>query len=213
MYYWTTYHNQRNFTIDFAFDDLREEDLRRLKTYLSFKGLQQLIFDETSYKKYYVKCQNPPVLKYIPFTGLEGMIVYKGEGSVTFVAYNPYGISVNPVEFEEVNTVQLDNAGDIDTYFKVYYPITASITLTLTSGGKTIGVLNIRNLTAQGQDTMICIDMKTHLIEGMNNLYEKTGNLYNRFITSGDFFVVPVGQNRLVSNVNWKKLTMNQLYY
>jgi len=39
MYYWTTYHNQRNFTIDFAFDDLREEDLRRLKTYLSFKGL------------------------------------------------------------------------------------------------------------------------------------------------------------------------------
>ena len=213
MYYWTTYHNQRNFTIDFAFDDLREEDLRRLKQYLSFKGLQQLIFDETPYKKYYVKCQNPPVLKYIPFSGLESMMVYKGEGSVTFVAYNPYGISVNPVEFEGVNTVQLDNAGDIDTYFKVYYPITASITLTLTSGGKTIGVLNVRNLTRQGSDSILCVDMKTHLIEGMNASYEKTGNLYNRFITSGDFFVVPVGQNRLTSNVNWTKLTMNQLYY
>jgi hypothetical protein len=30
-YYWNTSHTQKNFTIDFAFDDLREEDIRRLK--------------------------------------------------------------------------------------------------------------------------------------------------------------------------------------
>ena len=213
MYYWTTYHNQRNFTIDFAFDDLREEDLRRLKQYLSFKGLQQLIFDEAPYKKYYVKCQNPPVLKYIPFGGLEGMMVYKGEGSVTFVAYNPYAVSTESVEFVATKKVQLDNSGDLDTYFKVYFPIVSEIGLNLTSGGKTIGQLTISGLTRQGTDSYICIDMKTHLIEGMNASFEKTGNLYNRFILSGDFFSVPIGQNVLTANTNWTKLTMSQMYY
>ena len=213
MYYWTTYHNQRNFTIDFAFDDLREEDLRRLKQYLSFKGLQQLIFDEATYKKYYVKCQNPPVLKYIPFGGLEGMMVYKGEGSVTFVAYNPYAISTEAVEFVAMNEVQLDNAGDLDTYFKIYFPIVNTITLTLTSKGTTIGQLNIEGIKRQGSDQYICIDMKTHLIEGMTGSFIKTGHLYNNYIKSGDFFPVPIGQNRLIANTNWTKLIMNQMYY
>ena len=43
-YYWNTYYTQHPFIIDFAFDDLRDEDIRRLKQILSFKGVQPLIF-------------------------------------------------------------------------------------------------------------------------------------------------------------------------
>ncbi|MBQ5475403.1 MAG: hypothetical protein IIT65_12100 [Lachnospiraceae bacterium] len=55
-YYFGSDHTQKPFVIDFAFDDLREEDLRRLRQLLSFSGVKELIFDEAPYKKYYVKC-------------------------------------------------------------------------------------------------------------------------------------------------------------
>ena len=38
-YYWDTYYTSKTFNIDFAFDDLRDEDLRRLRQLFSFKGI------------------------------------------------------------------------------------------------------------------------------------------------------------------------------
>ena len=59
-YYWDTYYTQKPITIDFAFDDLRDEDLRKLRQMFSFKSIKPLIFDEFPYKKYMVKCAQPP---------------------------------------------------------------------------------------------------------------------------------------------------------
>ena len=65
MYYWDTFYSQKPFTLDFAYDDLRDEDLRTLRQVFGFKGVKPLIFDEFPYKKYMVKCATSPVLKYI----------------------------------------------------------------------------------------------------------------------------------------------------
>ena len=64
-YYWDTKFSTRTFQIDFAYDDLRDEDLRQLAKIFSFKGVKPLIFDESPFKKYMVKCAGAPSLKYI----------------------------------------------------------------------------------------------------------------------------------------------------
>ena len=58
----------------------------------------------------------------------------------------------------------------------------------------------------QPEDKYLLIDMRTHLIEGLNNKKEKTGNLYNKFIASGDFFNVPVG--RYIIHGEWRNGTI-----
>ena len=47
-------------------------------------------------------------------------------------------------------------------------------------------------------DNYVVIDSRTHLVEGLNKNFEKTGNLYNKYITSGDFFDALVGRSTLV---------------
>ena len=214
-YYWDTILKQKPFAIDFAFDDLREEDIRRLKQIFSFKGVQPLIFDEYSYKKYYVKCSSPPVLKFIPFSDLGDVLNYKGEGSVNLVAFYPYAESVRVGEVKSSTTDTISNIGDLEMPIKIYYPATTSnITLSLVDEEGDTNSLVISGSTRQyNSDVYICINMKTHLIEGVDNNLNKTGHLYNRFITSGDFFNVPVGLNKLMSNIAWHKVTFNYLYY
>ena len=214
-YYWSTVHNQKPFSIDFAFDDLREEDIRRLKQIFSFKGVQPLIFDEYSYKKYYVKCSSPPVLKFIPFSDLGDVLNYKGEGSVNLVAFYPYAESVRVGEVKSGTTDTISNIGDLEMPIKIYYASNrTSINVSLTDEeGNTSRLVMSGISKLSNADAYIGIDMKTHLVEGVKSNLEKTGNLYNRFITSGDFFNVPVGLNTLNSNVAWSKVTFNYLYY
>ena len=40
MYYLDTFYTQKPFTLNFAYDDLRDEDLRRLRRLFGFKGIQ-----------------------------------------------------------------------------------------------------------------------------------------------------------------------------
>lgn len=60
----------------------------------------------------------------------------------------------------------------------------------------------------------MCIDTRTHLIEGLDENYNKTGTLYNSQIQAGDFFNLPVGENRIKSPVfGFKMIKFNYLYY
>lgn len=219
-YYWDTFYSQKPFTIDFAFDDLHDEDIRRLKQVFGFKGVQPLIFDETVYKKYYVKCSAPPTLKYISFDDHETK-VYKGEGSINLVAYYPYGISTTQVEIKSGTDFFVSNTGDIETPIKIYYNINniigEDLEIELTTADNNKNKLNIsveKNLNSgTNGDKYICIDSKTHLIEGLDKNYKKTGYLYNRYITSGDFFLLPVGQNTITTTIACDKIEFNYLYY
>lgn len=90
--YFRTEYDKKEFPISFAFDSLSESQLLLLKKVLGKKELQNLIFDEYPYKIYKVKAASPPNLKFICFEE-NNERVYKGEGSVTFVAYYPFAKS------------------------------------------------------------------------------------------------------------------------
>lgn len=94
----------------------------------------------------------------------------------------------------------LYNAGDLSTDFELIVNIgnnPTNITLRDDSGNE-IGSLNF-SLTAQGNDTYVRFNSATQLIEGLEKLssggIKLTGNLYNRYITSGDWFKIPVGES------------------
>lgn len=219
MYYFDTSYNSRTFNIDFAYDNLHDEDLRSLSRILGFKGIQPLIFDEFPYKQYMVKCAAPPSLKYICFDSY-GTRIYKGEGSVSLIAYYPFGIGTVPTIANNVSNIFLSNEGDIDTNIQVIYlidAITSLSPLTLKLKDNTendISFLNLKNIVKQNDnDIYILIDFKTHLIEGLDSQQQKTGHLYNKFISSGDFFTLPVGQYYFWSNTAAKEIKYTMLYY
>jgi len=192
---------------------LRDEDIRKLRQVFGFKGVQELIFDEATYKKYYVKCSAPPTLKYISFP-FEEIKIYKGEGSINLVAYYPYALSTKEIVIWSKKEQELNNMGDLEVPIKIYYTINdnnKNINLELNDDSKVLNIENISKINAD--DVYICIDNRTHLIEGLDSNFNKTGTLYNRFITSGDFFLLPIGKNTLTANVDWDSIKFNYLYY
>lgn len=99
-YYFGADYTQKTFTIKFAFDHLLDSQLRQLKQIFSKKEPQDLIFDEVPYKIYSVKCSGIPRLNYLCFDEdytidniTKTRRVYKGDGTVNFVAYFPFARS------------------------------------------------------------------------------------------------------------------------
>lgn len=219
-YYWQTNYSQKPITIDFAFDNLSVNELQKLRQVLGFKGVQELVFDESLYKKYIVKCSSPPTLKYVAFAD-NNVIIYKGEGTVNLVAFYPYAISTtknilgNCLDSSgNASSTLISNIGDIEMPIKMIFRTNKNPIITLQDNNDNIiKQLNIENLVPQTGDTYYCIDMRTHLIEGLDTSIKKTGHLYNQFITTGDFFNIPTGTYRLNSSQWWSRVTYNYLYY
>ena len=94
-YYFGTTYTQKNFTIKFAFDHLNDSQIRKLRRIFSDKKPQDLIFDENPYKVYTVKVKDIPNLSYLCFDSNddESERIYKGEGTVNFIAYSPFAKS------------------------------------------------------------------------------------------------------------------------
>ena len=217
-YYWKTQYTSKIINIDFAFDDLRDEDLRKLRQMFSTRKVQPLILDEFPYKKYMVKCQQPPSLKYICFDHMEFRI-YKGEGNVSFVAYYPFAFSVvSPgLEYKESGS-EINNVGDMPANISLIYDInnvSGGLNLSLEQPLETqVGTLQFSAISKLGDDDKyICIDTRTQLVEGLDKGYNKTGVLYNKFITFGDFFFPDVGRSFLKSDVGFVKASYTPLYY
>ena len=91
-YYFGSTYTQRELTVKIAYDHLTDSQLRKLKQLLSKKEPQDLIFDETPYKVYSVKCKDKPSLSYLCFDE-DYHRIYKGEGTINFVAYFPFARS------------------------------------------------------------------------------------------------------------------------
>ena len=89
-YFFGSYYTQRQFNISFAFDDLTEERLARIRSHFGDKQIYDLIFDEAPYKVYSAKVTGTATLKYIPFAeGATGRL-YKGEGTIQFTCFYPF---------------------------------------------------------------------------------------------------------------------------
>ena len=93
MYYFNSYYKSKEFQINIAFDKLSEQNLRELRQLFNSKEVGDFIFDETPYKTYSAKVSRAPDIKAICFiekiNGIEQR-VYKGEGTISFICFNPY---------------------------------------------------------------------------------------------------------------------------
>ena len=244
--YWESFYTNKTFSINIAFDHLTEDNYRKLRQWLNGKDRGELVFDEAPYKAYTVKIKDPPQLKTICFME-DGKRIYKGEGTISFVAYYPFargvykigdnipeeiknteewikasglesatqGITYNSFQLDEPGTVfscNLYNAGDLPTDFKLIVNINylanaknTENTESTEDTTKTI-ILNETNslsflplpIVPDG-DTYVRFNSATQLIEGLkqssDGKFELTGNLYNKYITKGDWFKIPVGES------------------
>lgn len=219
-YYFGSYYNQKSFSIQFATDELSEVQFRQLRQWLGDKGIHDLIFDEAPYKKYSAKIAAVPNFNYICFDkGIDDSErVYKGEGTIQFVCYYPYARSVwkglnlvpntitNKTEWAAASgipatapstsgtSIALKNPGDLETDINI---ITAATSGTFQISGDTTRKIVLSNFSRVLGDAKIRINSSTHLIEGLNSNNVPTGNLYNKYISSGDFFKVPLGNSTL----------------
>ena len=243
-YYFGSNYTQRQIPISIATDELTETQFRQLKQWLGDKQIHPLVFDEAPYKTYMVKTSSIPTLKFICFDNItknNGEIVvnrvYKGEGSLQFVAYFPFARCTKKYlsEYTDSNKeewasasglltaqgdydgtgaeINLYNPGDVETDFFAYYARTSLKRLT-----KIYINSNILNFDFSNNDnvidTYIRINSKANLIEGCDENFKPTGTLYNKFITSGDFFKIPTGENQLLSvGANCVKIEYDYLYY
>lgn len=104
----------------------------------------------------------------------------------------------------------------MDAPLKIYYAFSAlaSIqTIAIELNDEEVLRINVPTTRFNQNDEYICINTKTHLIEGLDENYNKTGTLYNGQIESGDFFNLPTGQNILYSSQPWNMVKFNYIYY
>ena len=243
-YYFGSNYTQRQIPISIATDELTETQFRQLKQWLGDKQIHPLVFDEAPYKTYMVKTSSIPTLKFICFDNItknNGEIVvnrvYKGEGSLQFIAYFPFarctkkylseytdsnkeewasasGLLITQGGYDGTGAeINLYNPGDIETDFFAYYARTSLKRLTKIYINSNILNFNFSN-NDNVIDTYIRINSKANLIEGCDENFKPTGTLYNKFITSGDFFKIPTGENQLLSvGANCVKIEYDYLYY
>lgn len=89
------------FTIEIAFDHMTESQLHGLRKWLGGEKLKEFRFDERPYKAYWVKVAERPELEYVCFMEdadnnfTEKERIYKGEGEIEFIAYDPFGYCVD----------------------------------------------------------------------------------------------------------------------
>lgn len=216
-YYYGSFYTQRQFNISIAYEDLTEAQLRRLKTIFSDKKIHSLIFDELPYKVYKVKVNGTPNLKYVCFerpaqsdlrdreidmgikdkNTLYGVgarttsgRVYKGEGQLSFISYNPFARS--RFKYLDQYVIQnipewgsMDTASASDVYYNLYDWVDSS--RMLHSGSQKASPLN-------GE---VC---KIDEVNRTGVMYHNAGDIYTPFSISfqfsGRFPGLTMGENR-----------------
>lgn len=95
VYYFGREYNSRTFSVNIAYDNLKEVQIRKIRQIFYTKTTHSLIFDEYPYKTYNVVVQSSPQLKFLCFDDEYGERVYKGEGTITFISHVPYAITTH----------------------------------------------------------------------------------------------------------------------
>ena len=81
-----------DFTINYAFDGVTEDQLQSMKMIWNDKKIHDFIYDEYPYKVYSAKLTGTSQIKHLAFVE-NGQRLYKGEGSLVFTCYFPYARS------------------------------------------------------------------------------------------------------------------------
>ena len=184
--YWNSFYQNRQFSLQCAFDNVSEAQLRRMRQVFAAREVGQLIFDETPYKYYVAKVSGPAQIKYICFNVLNDPTdesqgthrVYKGELTIPFVCYFPFAKSVARYadsfdsDVYTTKTQWLNGVDLIPTNYKWFtgtslskpYEVSASMT-----GGKFIPVYNAGD---EAMDFFCYIKISNMGSAGFIQLYE-----------------------------------------
>lgn len=240
--FWDSYYGSNPFSVQIAFDNLSEAQLRRLRQVYCAKAIGEFIYDECPYKAYTAKVQSPVQLSYICFDKENGERVYKGEGTIQFIAYYPYAKSVHKFldEFDDAyytnkdewaaasgmattqgnydgtgTSINLYNPGDIEADWQAFYAMTSSgCALNSISLNNGEGQMAFSSISRKNSnDAYLRINSRTQLIEGCNSSKEPTGTLYNDCLVAGDFFKIPLGQSTFESNTACAEIKYSYLFY
>lgn len=108
-YYMGSSFGPKNFSISIAYDSITEEKFYNIKKLFSTDKLFKLIFDEAPYKYYNAKLQSSPNFRYLCFDGPHGQRIYRGEGTLDFIAFDPFGYS-EKLFLEEFTAMGIDTS-------------------------------------------------------------------------------------------------------
>lgn len=108
------------------------------------------------------------------------------------------------------------NPGDLEADYKLYFPydeekkifglLNVSVNGTILGFGSTFARLDEK-------DAHICVDSHANLVYGVDANFNQTGTLYNKFLTSGEFVKIPLGESIIESNIAPSKLDYEYIYY
>ena len=219
--YWESFYNTRTWTLNIAFDHMTDTQMSLLRRTFHTKNLAPLTFAERSGIHWLAKVQSPPQLKYICFDE-DNERIYKGEGTITFIAYYPFGMSdLQPRQ--GIASANITNSGDIpmDWYVVITKARAANLSeVEVQVNNNAIGQLQFSNITMESNDNFLVINSKTNLVEGASayssstGTYTATGNVYNQYISYGDFFQIPTGNsNFLIIPASTTSGYVGDLYY
>lgn len=233
----------RDFVLDIVYNKLTERQVSVLGKLFNGRELYPLIFDELPFKAYFVTPSQPIELSYIPFEDREYGRIYKGEGSINLRAYDPLAVSVgkyledfplsvfpNRAEWASAsrmketkgsydqagNVIPVYNAGDEKTDLKLYYSLDTilnkDVLVKINDRPFEQMLLHVHR-REKPQDSFICINSKTHLIEGCTSSKEATGSLYNQYIVAGNFFSLHTGEHIISSSLPCNEVQYQHRYY
>ena len=222
MIYYGRNYKKRDFTINFAFNNMTEDQKRGMQQWLMADGIHDLKFDERPDVVYSAKITGKATLSFIPFESSEGTI-YKGEGTIIFTCYYPFGrVKKGKGSFSQIlpagsgYKVDIINNGDLETRPVLTMNsrgFASNSGLEIRKGGKDGELLmKLKNPTPNAtKDNKIFIDCKNFLI------YDSSGSIYNDKIVEGDFFSIPAGGEwSLYFNLTsgtYSSLSYEELYY
>lgn len=207
VYYFGSNYAGRTILIEFAFDNLRREQIDEITRVFNGKELKPLILDDEPDVIYMAKLASPVTLKYLCFEEVrEGeetpVEVYKGEGAVQFTTFD-FGQS----EEKTIGNIQFINKGEIDSDFTLTgTTVSAKQTFELKLDGASIAKLT----TTMPSGTHFKLDTKSNLIINTDK-----NTLLNRYIDNGDFFQIPCQKNLLFtsSGIDTQSIKYRELYY
>lgn len=100
--------------------------------------------------------------------------------------------------------INLYNAGDKPTDFMAYFESTSAGSFSLLELDG-VSMMTLSGVELESGDTGFRVNSRARVIEGYSraagsDAIHLTGTLYNKYITAGDFFKIPVGESIIESN-------------
>lgn len=125
-----------------------------------------------------------------------GMLESQTIGSKTYDSFNTDGSNL-------VSTY-IYNAGEMDTDYKLIMKFNGSFIgiddFAIELDNDPTAQLQLNKINKKGTDTYLILNTAAQILEGaikVENEYVKTGNIYNEYITAGNFFKLPQGESVL----------------